>query len=139
MPSGRAFLAGATGSDGRIYAIGGFDESGQIVGSVRAYDPADNTWAEVAPMPTPRMGLAAAVGANGTIYAIGGNNGTSTFLDAVETFEPSTGTWSTIAQMPTARRDLAAAATFVFGIEGIFALGGHGVEFPLTTVEVYTP
>jgi hypothetical protein len=41
--------------------------------------------------------------------------------------------------MPTARRDLAAAATVANGMGYIFAIGGHGAEFPLTTVEVYSP
>jgi hypothetical protein len=70
---------------------------------------------------------------------MGGNNGASTFLDTVEAYNPSTGAWSSIAPMPTARRDLTAAASVVFGIGRIFALGGHGVEYPLTTVEVYLP
>ncbi len=41
--------------------------------------------------------------------------------------------------MPSARRDLTATASVVFGIDLIFAFGGHGVEYPLTTVEVYLP
>src|SRR5262249_39822214 len=84
MASGRALPAGPAASDGRSYAIGGLDDSGQIVGSVRAYDPLTDTWSEVAALPTLRMGLAAAVGRAGTIYALGGNNGTSTFLDTAE-------------------------------------------------------
>ena len=90
-------------------------------------------------MPTPRMGLATAIGTDGTFFALGGNNLTSTFLDTVETYNPSTGVWSSIVPMPTARRDLAATASVVYGIERIVAVGGHGVEVPLTTVEVYTP
>jgi N-acetylneuraminic acid mutarotase len=139
MDSNRAFLAGVAGSDGRIYAIGGIGDFEQVLASVEVYDPLSNTWSEVAPMVAPRTGLAAAVGTDGTIYAVGGNNRTSTFLDTVETYDPSTGDWSSIAPMPTARRDLAAAASAVFGVGRIFALGGHGVEFPLSTVEVYLP
>src|SRR5262249_20419955 len=101
MDRGRAFLAGAAGSDGRISAIGGLDFFGDIGSWVSAYDPLSDAWSEVAPMPTPRMGLAAAVGADGTIYAVGGNNHRSTFLDTVEAFNPSSGTWSSIVPMPT--------------------------------------
>ena len=86
-------------------------------------------------MDTPRMGLAAATGSDGTIYALGGNNRDSTHLDTVEAYDPSTNTWSPIAPMPTARRDLAAAASG----SRIFAIGGHGVESALRTVEVCTP
>jgi N-acetylneuraminic acid mutarotase len=141
-PSGRApraFFAAATGSDGRIYVIGGITDFDHIVPSVQSYDPPSDTWSSVAPAPTPRYGLAAAVGADGTIYAFGGNTGTSTFVDTVEAYHPSTDTWSSIAPMPAARRDLAAAAIVVSGIDSIFALGGHGSEFPLTTVEIYSP
>ncbi len=41
--------------------------------------------------------------------------------------------------MPTARRDLAAAGGALHGIATVYAIGGHGVEFPLDTVEIYTP
>ncbi len=41
--------------------------------------------------------------------------------------------------MPTARRDLAAAGGVLHGMPTLYAIGGHGVEFPLTTVEVYIP
>jgi N-acetylneuraminic acid mutarotase len=136
----RAFVAAASGSDGRIYAIGGFhDFFSVILATVEAYDLVTDTWVDVSPMATRRMGLAAAVGPDGTIYALGGNNHSRTFLESVEKYNASTDTWSTVAPMPTGRRDLAAAASVQFGIGKIFAIGGHGSEPQLTTVEVYTP
>jgi len=136
MNTPRLFLAAAPGLDnGGIYAIGGTQGDQDVLRSVEFYNPVTDTWSEVAPMDTPRMGLAAAAGPDGTIYALGGNNNESTHLDTVEAYDPGTDTWSAIAPMPTARRDLAAAA----GGSRIFAIGGHGVEFPLRTVEVYTP
>jgi len=139
MGAPRGFLAAAAGSDGRIYAIGGVDDGSHILNSVDAYDPVTDIWADVAPMPTARFGLAAAVDANGTIYALGGNNGTSRHLDTAETYDPTTHTWSTLAPMPTSRRDLAAAGGALHGIGTICAIGGHGFDFPLTTVEVFIP
>jgi Kelch motif len=38
MPTARYLLAAATGGDGRIYAIGGFNGSG-ILNTVEAYRP----------------------------------------------------------------------------------------------------
>ena len=60
-------------------------------------------------------------------------------LQLPATHDASTGTWVTLAPMPTARRDLAAASGSVQGIGYIYAIGGHGVEWPLTTVERYKP
>ncbi len=132
MPTARQNLAAATGSDGRIYAIGGNNNTGSL-STVEAYTPSSNTWATVASMSTPRSGLAAAAGADGRTYAIGGfNNGS---LSTVEAYTPSSNTWATVASMPTARQGLAAAA----GGDGrIYAIGGYNGPY-LNTVEAYTP
>ena len=53
LPTARSFLAGAVGSDGRIYAIGGQDASGNESGEVDAYNFVTNTWTVVASLPTP--------------------------------------------------------------------------------------
>jgi hypothetical protein len=81
----------------------------------------------------------AIAGPDGKIYALGGNNGTITFLDTAEAYDPYTDTWTTVAPMPTARRDLAATAGVRNGVGAIYVFGGHGADFPLTTVEVYLP
>ena len=139
MHTHRAFLAAAAGSDGKIYAIGGFSVFVDILDSVEVYNPATDTWTFVAHMPTARYGLAAAAGPDGRIYALGGTNQTSTFLDTAEAYNPPGNTWVSIASMPTARRDLAATTYVFFGVTTIYAIGGHGVQFPLATMEVYFP
>src|SRR5207253_3887182 len=72
--------AATTGTDGRIYAIGGAVLGGPtntsfagLTNFVQAFSPATNTWQLVANLPTPRANLAAATGTDGRIYAIGGN------------------------------------------------------------------
>ena len=122
-----------------VSVFGGVANGGDILNSAEAYDPVDDLRTPVAPMPTARQGLAAAVAPDGTVYALGGANETSTFLDTAEAYDPSANTWNSIAHLPTARRDLAAATVVTFGVVRIFAIGGHGLAFPLTTVEVYTP
>lgn len=146
MPTARAWLAVATGANGRIYAIGG-GTVGAAFSTMEAYDPATNTWSTLAPMPTPRFGLAAASGPDGRIYAVGGRN-PSTVFNTVEAYDPATNTWAcsagdtspgcsstTLAPMPTARAFLAAAA----GPDGrIYAIGGDNAS-SLDTVEAYDP
>ena len=59
-------------SDGRIYVLGGYDASYSVVNVAEAYDPVDNTWTTLAPMPTARIDFTAVTGPDGRIYALGG-------------------------------------------------------------------
>lgn len=130
----RGDLGAATGSDGRIYAIGGFDTT--WVNTVEAYDTTANTWTTEAPMPGgARSELAVATGTDGRVYAIGGFDSTSTPLDRVEAYDPSTNTWATEAPLPGGGRFRLAAAT---GPDGrIYAIGGEDGSGPLARVEAY--
>jgi len=140
MPTARLGLTAAAVS-GKIYAIGGNDNSSAALSTTEVYDPSSNTWNTVAPMSTARTGLAA-VTVNGKIYAIGGRpdyNASTVSFNAVEVYDPATNTWSSAAPMPTARGALAAAA-----VNGrIYAIGGfaysNNLFQPLDTVEVYDP
>lgn len=137
MPTARDSLAAVGGSDGRIYAIGGFNGNGNgntVLNTVEAYTSSSNSWSTVASMPTARYGLAAVAGADDRIYAIGGYNG-NTFLHTVEAYTPSSNSWSAVASMPTARFSLAAVA----GADGrIYAIGGYNSGY-VNTVEAYSP
>ena len=62
--------AGAAAIGGTIVSVGGEAPAGTI-GTVFAYDVADNAWRRVANLPTPRHGLAVAA-FGGRIFAIGG-------------------------------------------------------------------
>ena len=77
MPKGRAFLSGAA-LDGEIYAVGGFGDFPEMVGTMEAYDPKTDTWEKRANMPTSRSGHAV-VALNRKLYAIGGFNNPATF------------------------------------------------------------
>jgi hypothetical protein len=67
-------------SDRRIYAIGGYNDSG-YVGAVDAYDLSTNSWSVVAPLEVARAGLAVTAVGN-RLLAIGGETlyGPSGFL-----------------------------------------------------------
>ncbi len=136
MPTARGGVAAAAAPDGKIYAIGGYGNTGYLA-KVEEYDPATDTWKARAPMPTARGYLAAAAAPDGKIYAIGGyvNGG---YLATVEEYDPATDTWTARAPipMPTARYGLAAAAA----PDGkIYAIGGYGNGSYLATVEEFTP
>ena len=130
MPTARYGLAAATGLDGCIYAIGGYN--GSYLNTVEAYNPSTNTWATVSGMHTAREFLGVASGPDNRIYAIGGYNGS--YLPAVEAYTPSTDTWTTAANLPTARYGAAA----ITGSDGlIYVIGGYNGSV-LNTVEAYT-
>ena len=71
MPTARLLQATAAW-DGKIYAFGGWLNSGQRPYSdTWEYDQTTDTWTEAAPLPDFRAGLTTSA-ANGKIYAIGG-------------------------------------------------------------------
>ncbi len=126
-------------SNGKIYAFGGFvlPASGpaawQPVDNAFEYDPANDTWKALAPMPTKR-GAAVAAAVNGKLYVLGGasmlpnSKDTSIHparahrsLTTVEEYDPGTNTWRERSMMPTPRNHLAVGA-----VNGkIYAIAGR--------------
>jgi N-acetylneuraminic acid mutarotase len=138
LPDNAIELAAAEGGDGRIYALGGLDSSGNVLGTVYAYSPTTNKWTLLAPLPTPRFDMTAAEGADGRVYAIGGSTSkTALGSSVIEIYDPTTNTWSEGPPMPTARWGAAATSgqngdIFVFG-------GANATSTALTTVEAFNP
>jgi N-acetylneuraminic acid mutarotase len=134
--SPRQFYAqAATGTDGTIYAIGGFHTN-----EVDAYNPATQTWTQVASLPSSRYNAGVTVGTDGTIYSMGSQDtGTNTISNEVDAYNPKTNTWTVLPPMPDARYALAAAT----GKDGtIYALGGQSGTYPYPTsgeVDAYNP
>ena len=139
MPLARYGLAAATGPDGRIYAIGGFDPFSTR--DVDAYDPSTGQWSQLGEGFPDTGWLAAATGTDGRIYAFGGCGGpgcVSSF--ATWAYDVGTGVWQGVSGLNTPRHYLAAAA----GSDGrIYAIGGNRLtEFTeeiLSSVEAYDP
>jgi len=146
--------------NGKIYIFGGF-----IAGTVNnlagwqpindsfVYDPMNDTWKPIAPMPTKRgAGVAAVVGEK--IYVIGGATTApgetnpsihptqvQRVIGTVEEYDPETNTWRTRSPMPTPRNHTAAGV-----VNGkIYVIGGRiGAAFiaassNLANVEAYDP
>ncbi|HNW73767.1 MAG TPA: kelch repeat-containing protein [Bacteroidales bacterium] len=126
----------ACSTGGKIFAVGGTDKTlhNNEYGEswVQVFDPATNSWTEVAPMPTPRMMLGVA-SVNGIVYAIGG--GYFGYLSSAnEAYDPSTGVWTIKASKPSPGSS--------FGIcvvnNKIYTVGGMKENNDWST-EVYDP
>lgn len=87
--------AATRGPDGRIYYIGGIDESMNTHAEVEVYDPATNLWSFVAPLPLTLQDAAAATGSNGRIYVMGGVQAldSTTPLDVMFVYDPVQDVW----------------------------------------------
>lgn len=57
--------------EGKLYAVGGYDQSSAALCQVETFDPMMNEWKEIKSMSKAR-GAVACVAANGGIYAFGG-------------------------------------------------------------------
>ncbi|WHZ26534.1 MAG: hypothetical protein OJF51_001329 [Nitrospira sp.] len=145
--------------NGKFYAFGGFvpPESGPPawvpINHAWEYDPANDSWKALAPMPSKR-GSAVAAAVNGKIYVIGGaglhpgSSETALYparphrsVDTVEEYDPQTNSWSVRSSMPTARNHAAIGAVN----NKIYVIGGRlGSAFIFTAsntnvVEEYDP
>ena len=125
--------------DGKIYVLGGkiYNDEGYQAATDRVdvYDPAADSWQQMAAMPTARERNAAAV-VSGKIYVSGGVNTSGEPSDAFEAYDPATNTWATLASLSEVRVDHASAAfngkLYVFGG---YAPGADRMDL----VEVYSP
>ena len=146
--------------NGKIYVFGGFTE-GKIgnlaawtpINNAFEYDPVNDSWKALAPMPTKR-GAAVAATVAGKMYVIGGATTApgatnpsihptvaQRVLSTVEEYDPQTNTWRTRDPMPTPRNHTAAGV-----VDGkIYVIGGRiGAAFiaassDLANVEAYDP
>ena len=131
----RKSLAGATGIDGLVYALGGNDGT-KALDTVQVYDNGSGLWTSGPPLPQATDGLAAAAGPDGRIYAIGGANGGAP-ISTVVAYRPGSGRWVPIAPLQNPRRTLGAAT----GIDGrLYAIGGASAAVgALRDTEAYGP
>jgi N-acetylneuraminic acid mutarotase len=121
----------------KLYAIGG-NVAGNAVPRSEVYDPATNSWRELAPMPIARDHLGLAL-VNGKIYTFGGFTKTVHMNAGTDVFEydPATNTWRSRAPMKVALGSVGAAV-----IDGkIHVLGGRSLDNTKTlpTHMVYDP
>ena len=109
IPEPRGHISAVTLND-RVYAIGGMH--GHHVDArdltwVHAYDPANDTWTELAPLPGRRSHLEASTFVdNGRIYVLGGKNYSDhpffreRGLPYMSVYDPGTDTWTDLPGLP---------------------------------------
>ena len=96
---------------GKIYVVGGMDNTGQSLSIVEVYDPVANNWTTVTSMSQKRDNPGTAV-VNQRLYVFGGRERTSAGIEingtknTAEVYDPVSGIWSPIASMPTGRRTM---------------------------------
>jgi N-acetylneuraminic acid mutarotase len=108
--------------DGKIYVLGGFNSSLEVVSSVRIFDPATCTWSDGPPLPRPLHHANAAV-ANGTIYVLGAME-TIQFVATGDSFawKPGDTSWTPKAGMPAGTQRGSAAVGTIGDV--IYLVGG---------------
>jgi len=145
--------------EGKIYAFGGFVLPGSgppawlPINNAWEYDPQNDSWKALAPLPT-RRGSAVAAVVGDKIYVIGGvttpaaseDQGISPTrpqlcLGTVEEYDPAANTWRERTPMPTPRNHAAAGV-----VDGkIYVIGGRvgaafiGLASDISVVEEYDP
>ncbi len=138
MPTERGALAAAV-IDGTIYIAGGANKINNSLINTPAlemYDPENDTWKKLAPLPTPRDHMAAS-SLNGKLYVIGGridvnfrNN-----LDTNEEYDPETNHWISRSPLKTKRSGVTSQVLN----KRILVFGGESGQGTFTENEAYDP
>jgi N-acetylneuraminic acid mutarotase len=119
MPIGVALATFTKGVDGRVYVIGGYNNSIGYTSSTQIYNITSDTWSTGAPTPV-SIGPGAAVTApNGTIYVMGANpfNGNSTLA-----YDPVADSWKYAADQPS---NIWGRRAVYWNETAIFVMGGR--------------
>jgi hypothetical protein len=147
---------GAAVVNGKIYVIGGYPGVGYYPFSniTQMYNPANDDWITLAPMPTARINFGIAI-SNNKIYVIGGQDDENMIttpemsyqfevLTGInEAYDPTTNSWDNKASMPIPRNHLQANVVE----DKIYLIGGQhqqSIELPPSEhssnlTEVYDP
>lgn len=118
------FLSAGAVVRGQVYVVGGLDAvanlsiNGRPIPSNVVYDPSNDSWKTLAPMPTVRQQLGA-VAINDRIYTVGGDNRQG-ILNVVEVYDPMNNAWTSVKPLPVATT---ASAISVAG-STIYVIGG---------------
>jgi len=115
---------GVAARNGRIYAVGGFDDFGAAMSSGESLDSPTGFWSSISNMKQVRAYHAVATW-NGRIYAIGGiSSPMGSPSSSVEAFNPDNGNWDDETPFPI---PIAKAAAVVVG-NRLFVVGGESTD-----------
>lgn len=117
---------------GKFFVFGGYGGGNPygVFNFVEAYNPKNNVWRSMAPMPTTRS-AATAVSYKNKVYVFGGQDLEP--FDVVEAYDPATDTWQAVTHMP---RVLASPAIAVVG-DMAYVIGGGDPSTYTAVSDVY--
>jgi N-acetylneuraminic acid mutarotase len=141
-PEGANFTGASLASlNGKLHLLGGFDADGNPTDRHSQYDPALDTWKDLAPLPTPRGMIATAV-LGGNLIAVGGARTQWPHpVKAVDCYRPAIDNWVEWPSLPHGRAAGAATAhggrLYLFGglVRCLFGLRARATH----KVLVYSP
>lgn len=126
---------------GKLYCIGGLDDSLAVVKKCYQYDPVGDAWAAKTDMPTAREDMGSAVvGTN--IYVFGGLTTGNTPTKVLEIYDTVANTWSTGASMPDYKHfgDVGCVVNGqIYALGGSNTFAGYPTLHPDTTCYKYDP
>ncbi len=126
---------GIASMNGLIYVVGGFEDFHKDSDKVEVYNPKNNSWHAIEPLPR-ALHHPGVIAFGNRLYVIGGfsTNG-SAFAPINDVYVHNGDNWMKGKSMPTARGALGLAIYE----NKIYAIGGSNVESSLTAVESFDP
>jgi hypothetical protein len=103
MQSAREYGAQVLLGNGNVVAIGGVDNSGNVLASAEVYNPGTGTWKSTVSMFQARQLFSAVVLPSGNILVMGGLGASNMVLGEAELYNPSTGAWSSAKPLSVPR------------------------------------
>ena len=91
--------ASAAWINGRIYLVGGWDDTGATVPQLEIYNPASNNWSHGSNAPDPLAASGVAV-ADARLYLVGGCDRLNCGHDDVQVYDPAADSWRSVATYP---------------------------------------
>jgi N-acetylneuraminic acid mutarotase len=127
--------------DGRVLAVGGYQQGDVLLASAELYDPETGSWQATAPLPSPRVAFGLVRLPDGCVLVAGGFTGPiwkqRKNVANAALYDPKTGRWAETQPMSAARAGLSLT---VLADGRVLAAGGwaqSGREF--TSAEVFDP
>lgn len=106
LPTPRSGLA-AVAFEGAVYAVGGRDAEGAVVGVVERYDPAADRWTAAVVLDDPVVNAAAAV-YDGRLVVLGGREDDGDVTDDVQAYDAARDRWESMPSLLDEREGHAA-------------------------------
>lgn len=122
LPEPRGGTRAASGADGTLYVIAGYDALHGPQSTVFAFTPGvDLAWRNGPALPVPLFSPGVASGPDGTIYCAGGVDAENTLRAEVYALLPGATAWISLPALPHERADFGCTV----GLDGtVYAIGG---------------